>query len=179
MKAIFRWIIYKCLGWKKVGDLPKDLPKYLIIAAPHTSNWDFLLAMAFKFAEDFPAQYIGKASLFRPPYGFFFRWLGGMPVIRDQHTSNVAAVVKMFKERKSLILGMSPEGTRKKVSEWKTGFYYIAKGADIPLVLATLNFKDKEIKVSKPYYLTDDQEQDFAFFYHYFKGVEGKIAAYS
>lgn len=179
MKKIARFILYTLLGWKTVGNFPKHLNKYVIIAAPHTHWLDFPLGIAIKWAEGIPANYVGKASLFKPPFGFIFRWLGGAPVERTKSNNKVDSIVSIFKNRDKFILGMSPEGTRKKVTQWRTGFYYIAKGAQVPIVMATLNFKDKEVKISEPYYTTNDMEHDFKVFHSYFEGVVGKIPEYS
>ena len=119
-------------------------------------------------------NFLGKDSLFKAPFGFFFRALGGAPVNRSESTNLVDAIVTIFNSRKEFRLGLSPEGTRKKVKKWKTGFYFIAKGANVPIVMATLNFGKKEIKISEPYYITDNQEKDFQFFHSFFDGVEGK-----
>lgn len=175
MKYLVRFILYTILGWKTIGSFPKNLKKYVLIAAPHTHWVDFPLGIALKYAEGLPANYIGKASLFKPPFGFIFRWLGGAPVDRTKNTNLVQSIVNIFNSREKFILALSPEGTRKKVTEWKTGFYYIAKGANVPIVMATLDFKNKQVKISEPYYTTDNKEQDFDYFYNYFKNVEGKI----
>ena len=175
MKLFARFILYTILGWKTIGKFPKELKKYLIIAAPHTHWLDFPLGVAIKFAEGLPANYIGKASLFKPPFGFIFRWLGGTPIERSTSTNKVATIVEIFNTHTNFILALSPEGTRKKVTKWKTGFYYIAKGANIPIVMITFDFKKKEVKISEPYYLTDNMEEDYNFFHEYYKGVQGKI----
>lgn len=175
MKLFSRFILYTILGWKAVGVFPKDLKKYIVIGAPHTHWLDFPLGVFLKFAEGVPANYIGKASLFKPPYGFIFRWLGGTPIDRTTSTNKVDAIVEIFNNNENFILALSPEGTRKKVAKWKTGFYYIAKGANVPIVMITFNFKDKEVKVSDPYYLTENMEKDFNFFHKYYKGVVGKV----
>jgi 1-acyl-sn-glycerol-3-phosphate acyltransferase len=175
MKLFARFVLYKLFGWKTVGSFPKDLKKYVLIAAPHTHWQDFPLGVAIKFAEGLPANYIGKASLFKPPFGFIFRWLGGTPIDRSQSTNKVDAIVNIYNSRENFILALSPEGTRKKVDKWKTGFYYIAKGANVPIVMITFNFKDKEVKISEPFYTTDDMEKDFNSFYKFYEGVHGKI----
>jgi hypothetical protein len=113
--------------------------------------------------------------LFKRPFGFIFKWLGGTPIDRSKSNNKVDAIVKVFDSNENFILALSPEGTRKKVTEWKTGFYYIAKGANVPIVMFTFNFKDKEIKISEPYSLTDNMEKDFNFFYKFYEGVQGKI----
>ena len=179
MRFISTFILKSVLGWKIIGDFPNHLMKYVIIAAPHTHWMDFPLGLLVKWAQGVPANYIGKASLFKPPFGFIFRWLGGTPVHRDQRTNLVQAIIDIFNSRDQFILGISPEGTRKKVTKWKTGFYYIAKGAEIPIVMATLNFKDKEIKISEPFFPTEDKEADFNQIRSYFDGVIGKIPEYS
>ena len=161
------------MGWKIKNDFPK-LKKYVIIAAPHTSWQDFPIAIMAKFIKGAKVNYIGKASLFKPPFGFIFRWLGGAPVDRTKNTKLVDQIIEIFNSKDTFILGMSPEGTRRKVDAWKTGFYYIAKGAKVPVVMATLDFKHKEIRISEPYDLTDDMDQDMKHFYNYFEGIEGK-----
>lgn len=175
MKYLARFILYTLWGFKKKGNFPKDLNKYIIIAAPHTHWLDFPLAMLVKFAESLKVNFIGKASLFKPPFGWIFRALGGAPVDRSKSENRVEAIANIFKERDHFILGLSPEGTRQKVDKWKTGFYYIAKTANVPIVMATMNFEHKEFKISEPFYPTDNKDEDFKVFENYFKGVKGKI----
>jgi len=175
MKAFARFILYTLLGWKIIGNFPKDLKKYVIIAAPHTHWLDFPLGVLTKYATGTTINYIGKASLFKPPFGFIFKLLGGAPVNRNESTNKVQAIVDVFNNRDKFILALSPEGTRKFIEPWKTGFYYIAKGANVPVVMGTLDFGNKQVKISEPYYLSDDIEKDFEHFYNYFKGVKGKL----
>lgn len=173
MKYICRFILFHVLGWKITNDFP-DLKKYVIIAAPHTSWIDFPIGILVKFAKGAKINYIGKASLFNGPFGFFFRWLGGAPVDRTQNNNMVDAIISIFNSRERFILALAPEGTRKKVSEFKSGFYYIAKGAKVPIVMATLDFENKNVRISEPYYITDNKENDFKVFYNYFKNVKGR-----
>ena len=175
MKLFAKFILITILGWKIKGNFPKHLKKYVIIAAPHTHWQDFPLGILVKWIQQTPINYIGKASLFKPPFGFIFRWLGGTPVNRSESTNKVQAIVNVFNENEKFILALSPEGTRKRIDKWKTGFYYIAKGANVPIVLATLDFGKKEVKIAEPYYLTDSMENDFNHFYQFYKGVKGKI----
>ena len=151
-----------------------NLKKFVIIAAPHTSWQDFPIAILAKYALPIKANYVGKASLFKPPFGFFFRWLGGAPINRSKSTNKVQAIVNIFNSRTAFILAMSPEGTRQKVAKWRTGFYYIAKGAKVPIVMIALDFKNKQLILSEPYDVTDDMEADFKHFHSYFDGIEGK-----
>ncbi|HEY9168913.1 MAG TPA: 1-acyl-sn-glycerol-3-phosphate acyltransferase [Lutibacter sp.] len=175
MKIFARFILHTVFRWKIIGNFPRTLKKYVIIAAPHTHWHDFPLGVLIKYAEDLPANYIGKASLFKPPFGFIFSWLGGTPIDRSTSSNKVEAIVKIFNEKENFILTLSPEGTRKKTTTWKSGFYYIAKGANVPIVMISFDFKNKEVKVAEPYYLTDNMENDFNFFYKFYEGIQGKI----
>lgn len=175
IKLFARFILYTIFGWKVIGSFPKSLKKYVIIAAPHTHWFDFPLGVAIKYAENLPANFIGKASLFKPPFGFIFKWLGGMPIDRSKSSNKVEAIVDIYNSHKNFILVLSPEGTRKKVADWKTGFYYIAKGAKVPIVMIAFDFKNKEVKVAEPYYLTNHKENDFNFFHKFYTGILGKI----
>ena len=171
---ISKFIFKTILGWKLVGVFPKDLKKYVIIAAPHTSWQDFPIGILARNSSGIKINFIGKDSLFKGPFGFVFRSLGGTPVDRSQNNNLVDAIVDVFNSKEEFRLALSPEGTRKKVERWKTGFYYIAKGAKVPIVMATLDFGKKQVKISEPYHPTDDIEKDFEYFKSFYKGVLGK-----
>ena len=174
MKGFAKFILYTLLGWKVENGFPDEPKKYIIIAAPHTSWIDFPIAVLARMSGGKMVHFVGKGSLFKWPLGFFFRALGGIPVDRDKSVNMVASVVAIFNSKKEFRLGLSPEGTRKKVEKWKTGFYYIAKGANVPIVMATLDFENKKIKISAPYYVTNEMEKDFKVFKNFFKNVKGK-----
>ena len=174
MQKLSNFIFTRILGWKLVGDFPKYLKKYVVIAAPHTSWKDFPIAILARNSSGEKVNFIGKNSLFKGPFGFIFRSLGGTPVDRSKSSNMVDAIIQIFDNKEEFRLGISPEGTRKKVIKWKTGFYFIAKGAKVPIVMATLDFENKEIKFSEPYDITDDKEKDFKHFHNFFKGVKGK-----
>ena len=171
---ISKFIFKNILGWKLANDFPKDLKKYVVIAAPHTSWQDFPIGILARNTSGVKINFIGKDSLFKGPFGFIFRSLGGTPVDRSKSNNLVEAIVKVFNSKEEFRLALSPEGTRKKVDKWKTGFYYIAKGANVPIVMATLDFGKKQIKISEPYYTTDDKDKDFEYFQSFYKGVLGK-----
>ena len=134
----------KLLGWKVEGSLPPNGFKSVLIAAPHTSNWDLPYTLMVAFALKLNIYWMGKEQLFRPPLGGLMRWLGGIPVHRDKSTNFVAASVDAVKAADGpLQLVVSPEGTRSKSRDWKTGFYYIALGAQVPIVLAYLDYERK------------------------------------
>ncbi len=174
MSWISEFILCRLLGWKIINDFPRDIKKYIIIAGPHTSNWDFPLGVAVKFARKIDVNFIGKHTLFKPPYGFIFTALGGQPVDRTKSTNLVDQIIEVFNSQEEFIFALSPEGTRKKVSKWKTGFYHVAKGANVPIVMATLDFGRKQVLIDEPYYLTGDMKKDFLHFHDFFKDVKGK-----
>lgn len=174
MKAFSSFILFRLLGWKIINDFPQDIKKYVVIAAPHTSWMDFPIAILSRMTLGTMVNFIGKGSLFKGPFGFLFRLLGGTPVDRSQNNNLVDSIVQLFNSKEEFRLGLSPEGTRKKVTKWKTGFYYIAKGANVPIVMATLDFGNKQIKISKAYTLTEDMDTDFKHFHAFFSDVKGK-----
>lgn len=174
MKSLSKFIFTTLFGWKVVGEFPSGLKKYVVIGAPHTSYWDFIIGMLVRSILSEKINFIGKASLFKPPFGFIFTWLGGTPVDRSKNNNLVDAIVQVFDSREEFRLALSPEGTRSKVDNWKTGFYYIAKGAKAPIIMFTFDFGKKQVALSKPYYPTDDIDKDFKFFKNFYKDVKGK-----
>ncbi len=164
--------IMRLIGWKVEGALP-NLPKYLIIGAPHTSNWDFLLFLATIFHLKVDARYMGKAELFRGPFGWFFYWCGGIPVDRKKSQGLVEQMVEACNNSDKFILTIAPEGTRHKVKEWKRGFYHIAKGAGIPIIMAKVDGKKKAMCVGEVFHLTEDMEADMLAIQDAFKGMVG------
>jgi 1-acyl-sn-glycerol-3-phosphate acyltransferase len=120
-------------------------------------------------------KFIGKKSLFKPPFGAVFRALGGYPVDRSKNNNFVDAVVEIFDSKEKFSIALAPEGTRKKVDKIKTGFYYIAKGANIPIILVRFDYANKEVTFSDPFYTTDNKEADLKFIDDHFRGTLGKI----
>ena len=175
MKLFAKFLLITLLGWEIKGNFPNHLKKYVVIPAPHTHWLDFPLSILTKWIQKSPINFIGKASLFKPPFGFIFRWLGGTPVDRSESTNKVQAIVAVFNREENFVLALSPEGTRKRNNEWKTGFYYIAKGANVPIVMTILDFGSKQVKISEPFYASDDKENDLNFIYNFYKGAKGKI----
>tara|TARA_R110002051_G_scaffold293534_2_gene358581 strand:+ start:1319 stop:1858 length:540 start_codon:yes stop_codon:yes gene_type:complete len=178
LQAIARFIYFKVMGWTIDGTFPK-LNKFVIIVAPHTSWVDFFLGLLIRKVWNEKINYVAKKSLFKPPFGWFFKWTGGAPIDRSKTNDTVKAVAKVFSEREKFRLTLAPEGTRKKVTEWKTGFYFIAKAANVPVVMIAFDFNKKQIKIADPYYTTWSKEVDFKFFKSFFKDVIGKIPKYS
>lgn len=163
----------RLFGWRVEGHLP-DLPKYVLIGAPHTSNWDFLLFLGVIFQLRADVRFMGKAELFRPPYGWFFYYCGGVPVDRKKSNGLVEQMVKASRESERFILTIAPEGTRRYVSDWKRGFYHIAKNAGIPIVMAQVDGRHKTVRIlAQAFHPTDDLEADMKTIMGAFEGVLG------
>lgn len=163
------------MGWKSVGFFPADLKKYVVIVAPHTSGLDFVIGLLFRKALRLErAKYLGKDSLFKPPFGFFFRWLGGYPVDRSSSHNLVDQVAKIFNDHDEFALALSPEGTRKRVDKLKTGFYNIARKANVPIIMVAFDYKHKQAIISPSLETTSDQQADFEKILSYFRPIEGK-----
>jgi 1-acyl-sn-glycerol-3-phosphate acyltransferase len=164
--------LMRLTGWRIDGGLP-DLPKYVLIGAPHTSNWDFLLFLGVIFSLRANVHFMGKAELFRFPVGWFFRYCGGVPVDRKKSTGLVDQMVKVCTESEKFILVIAPEGTRHQVGEWKRGFYHIAKNAGIPIVMAVVDGKQKTVHLGQVFHPTEDLEADLKTIKSVFEGVTG------
>lgn len=169
---ISAWIL-KLLGFKILGKYPYDLKKVVLVAAPHTSYWDFPFGLLIRSAEKIDVKYVGKASLFKPPLGWVMKPLGGVPVDRSKSNNFVDSVIDIFKKRNEFAVLFAAEGTRKKVEKFKTGFYYIAKGAGVPIVPIVFDFGKKEFRWLDPFYPTDNAEEDLKQIESMFKGVVG------
>lgn len=180
MRWLSKFIYFKLLGWKITGFTDfGSVKKAVLIAVPHTSWHDFYIGVLLRSVIGIEANFVGKKSLFKWPFGWIFRKLGGAPVERKRNENQVESIARIFNSKEEFRLGMSPEGTRKKVDTWRTGFYYIAKTANVPIIMFTLDFENKQNKFSKPFYPTDDKEADFKFMKSFFKDVKGKIPEYS
>jgi 1-acyl-sn-glycerol-3-phosphate acyltransferase len=158
-----RWLSYRIftsLGWRIEGELP-DVPKMVIIGAPHTSNWDFFLFLAALHHFRIKMRFLGKASLFRWPYGFMFRKVGGIPVDRSQSGGLVGQVKAAFDASDEMILVIAPEGTRHAADSWKSGFLEIAEGAEVPVVFAGVDGKHKLLVISPPYRVVGGDRRAF------------------
>lgn len=148
--------------------------QYVLPTAPHTSNRDFPYGI---YARPVVGQYInfvGKDSLFKWPLGPILKWMGGVPVVRSRRTNFVQAVADIFETKPDFKLCIAVEGTRKKVTHFKTGFYFIALKAEVPLIFCRFDFGNRVIEFSKPYHLTGDIRKDFDHIYRHFDGVQGK-----
>jgi 1-acyl-sn-glycerol-3-phosphate acyltransferase len=167
------FVFLKMLGWKIEGEIP-DIKKFVIIAAPHTTNWDFPITLAMTFVLKIKIYWMGKAAIFRWPFGSVSRWLGGIPIDRSQSLNMVEQSVQAFKKMDNLIMVIPPEGSRKAVSYWKTGFYHIAEGANVPIVLGYLDYRRKVGGIGPTFYPTGRIEEDMREIKAFYATITGK-----
>jgi len=174
MSRFLYQFFFRLAGWKISGSMPVE-KKYIIIVAPHTSNWDFMIGLCARSILRFDAKYLGKKELFRFPFGALFRWLGGVPVDRSKNVNMVDAVADLFNQHEKFIIAIAPEGTRKYVAQWKTGFYFIALKAKIPVVMASFDYPRKTIFISSAFYPTGDLNADMKTIFNFYRDKQGKF----
>ena len=175
LSTIFHYLaafIMRLAGWRVQGKLP-DIPKFVLVGAPHTSNWDFVLFLGVIFTLRANVRFMGKAEIFRSPIGAFFRYCGGVPVDRKKSTGLVDQMVQICNTSERFILTIAPEGTRHHVTEWKRGFYHIAKGARIPIVIAVVDGRHKTVRIGQVFHPTEDMEADMKTIQGFFAGIVG------
>ena len=172
---ISQWIgraVLKSMGWKVAGSIPNE-KRILIVAAPHTSNWDFVIGMGALLGLNAKIRWIGKHTLFKPGISWFFRWLGGIPVNRKNPASLIEDVSNMIKKDRGLMIGVAPEGTRKKINRWKTGFLRIAKTTQSKILFISIDAPSKTIKIASTLFTpTEDKENDLEFVKSYFRNFK-------
>ena len=174
---MIRWFLkwaFETAGWKIEGGLPADEKKFIIIIAPHTSLWDFPVGICVRAIVRAKVSYLAKKELFKFPLSVFLRWLGGHPVDRGKSGKLVDAVVDIYNSRESFAIALTPEGTRKQVSKFKTGFYYIARKAKIPIVMIGFDYSKKVVKFHEPVFVSDNQQQDMEMIMGFFKDFQGR-----
>jgi len=176
----FFWSLYVWItGWKIDKNFPYHLDKCVLIVAPHTSAWDFIVGLAIRSVLHLEhVKYLGKDSLFKGPFAFIFKNTGGFPVDRFNKHNLVDQVVELFNSHDKFVLALSPEGTRKKTERLRTGFYHIAKNAGVPIVMIGLDFGKKEVTFADPFYTSNDEAGDFKKIITFFAPLQGKIPAY-
>ncbi len=170
----FGGFFLKVLGWRVEGS-PPDAPKYVIIVAPHTSSWDFPIVLAMTFAFKVQCIWMGKASIFRPPFGVIFTWLGGIPIDRSSRHSVVEQAVQSFQDREEMVMGIEPEGTRKRTDYWKKGFYYIALGANVPIAFSFADYERKVVGFGPTLMPTGDIQADMEIIRDFYKDIKAKF----
>jgi 1-acyl-sn-glycerol-3-phosphate acyltransferase len=165
-------------GWRTEGRLP-SIPKFVLVGAPHTSNWDLPFTLLFAFALKARIHWMGKEAIFRRPFQTLFKWLGGIPVIRSRSENQVEQSIRQFNRSDQLILTIAPAGTRKRVLRWKTGFYHIACGAGVPIALGFLDYHRKVGGIGPLIHPTGNMNTDMEAILAFYDGVTGKHPARS
>jgi 1-acyl-sn-glycerol-3-phosphate acyltransferase len=174
-RSFYKFIFFKLMGWKIEGTIDVNIKKCVLMVMPHTSWHDFYLGIFVRGITGVEMNYIGKKELFRFPFGFYFRWMGGAPIDRSGSLNKVDAIAKIFDNYEEFRLAVAPEGTRKKVAELKSGFYYIAVKANVPIIPLAFDFGRKKISIGKPLYPTSDYEADVKILLKHYEGVIGKV----
>ena len=174
-RKVYEWIFFKLMGWKIIGQMDATIKKSIMIVVPHTSWHDFYIGLFARGIIGLEMNYVAKKELFIFPFGAYFRWMGGAPLDRSGGKNIVDSTVSIFKSRQVFRLGIAPEGTRKKVSEWKTGFYYIALKAEVPIVPIAFDYGKRQVVLNEPFYPTGNIEADFKILKNLYTGVIGKI----
>lgn len=163
----------KVIGWRAV-DRSEGQKKYILIAVPHTSNWDFPMFLLITLAMDLKTYWLGKHTLFRWPFRGVFRWLGGISVDRTKSTNMVQQCIDHFDSTSNLIIVNAPEGTRSRVNKWKTGFYHIATGAKVPIAMGFLDYKKREGGIIGMFQTTGEIDSDMESIKEFYANISGK-----
>ncbi|TXB67182.1 glycerol acyltransferase [Vicingus serpentipes] len=167
--------IYKLLGWKTVGSIPPELKKYVILAAPHTSNWDFLYGRLYFYIFKIPVKFFIKKEWFFFPMGFLFDLMGGVPVDRSKNTNLTDEIAKSFEQNDKMAMMVTPEGTRSYSPDWKKGFYFIAQKANVPIILGFLDYPNKEAGFGPVFYPTGDIDKDIEEIKSFYRTKKGRF----
>ena len=166
--------VYGAAGWTFGGQIP-DIPRAVVIVAPHTSNWDFVIGAAAMLGIGLRARFLGKHTLFKGPLGIMMRWMGGIPVDRSQPGAAVIEeTARLFDAEDQLMLAIAPEGTRREVERWKTGFHRIARAAGVPVVPVALDWGRRQIRFGNEFVTTDDAAADIEVLQAWYSDSRGK-----
>jgi len=175
-KQIYKWIFFKLMGWKIMGTIDADIKKCVMMVMPHTSAHDFYLGVFTRGITGIEMNFVAKKELFTFPLGYYFKYMGGEPLDRSGGRNKVDSVAAIFNKKEIFRLAVLPEGTRNKVAEIKTGFYYIALKAKVPIVPVAFDFGKKEVNLGSPLIPSGNIEKDLPILLKHFIGVEGKIS---
>ena len=181
-RRIYNLILNNIFGWEIKGNstLSKEkIKKAILIAAPHTHWLDLFLGILIRGSIGFKSNFIAKKELFFFPFNILLKLIGGVPVNRSKKNNTVNEIANIFNNKKEFRISLAPEGTRQKVSKFKTGFYYIAKEANVPIIMITMDYSNKQSVISDPFYPKDNFKNDMNFIESFFDGIEGKIKEFS
>ena len=171
-RAFGRFLLW-IMGWKVVGD-PPDAPKFIVTAAPHTSNWDGAIFLIATVALGLDLHWIGKHTLFTGLGGRFMKWLGGIGIDRGAAQDVVSQVAQRFHQSEQLVIVLAPEGTRERVGQWKSGFYRMAQRAGVPIVLGFMDYASKRVGFGPSLTVSGDMEADFRTMMDFYRHVTPK-----
>jgi 1-acyl-sn-glycerol-3-phosphate acyltransferase len=171
-KLLSKWM-FRIAGWKK-GPIGEYVPKCVICVAPHTSNWDLIVGKLLYTSLGRKAYFLIKKEWFFFPLNLFFKWIGGIPIDRSKNASVTDQMANELSRRPIFHLAVTPEGTRKMTAEWKRGFYYIALKANVPILLAYIDYLKKEIGVKALFYPTGNADSDISAIRDYYRGVTAR-----
>ena len=169
----FGRLVLRVMGWRLEGEIP-DEPKLVIAVAPHTSNWDFIVGMGAMFAMDLDLGFLAKHTIFRGPVGPILRWMGGIPVDRTSHHGVVGDAVAAFDRSTRRLLAIAPQGTRRTGAPYKSGFIHIARGARVPILLATLDYGARCVRLGPTFVPGEDVESELARVAAFYANVRGR-----
>ncbi|WP_430612331.1 1-acyl-sn-glycerol-3-phosphate acyltransferase [Flavobacterium sp. JP2137] len=175
-KKLYQWVFFRLMGWKIAGALDPNIKKCVMIVVPHTSWHDFYLGVLTRGIVDLDMNFVAKKELFVFPFNYYFKWMGGAALNRKKQSNKVEAIADIFDEQEVFRLAIAPEGTRKKVGTWKTGFYYIAQRAKVPIVPVAFDYGKREVRFFEPFYPTGQFEKDMAYLQNLYQGVWGREA---
>ena len=173
-KRLYEFIFFRLMGWKLTGSFDPEIKKSVIAVMPHTCNFDFFLGLLVRGIVNQEMNFVGKKELFVFPFGYYFKSIGGAPLDRTGGKNLVDSIVDIFNNRTVFRLGIAPEGTRKEVTELRTGFYYIALKAHVPIIPVAFDYSKKEVKIGNPLYLTGNFDEEMKMYFDFYKGVKGK-----
>ena len=167
--------VFHALGWRAEGDVPLGIKKYIILAAPHTSNWDFFYGRLFFLMKGVPLKFFIKQEWYFFPFNYLFKSLGGIPVNRGKNQNLTDQIAAVFNQYDELAIMIPPEGTRSYNPNWKKGFYYISRKANVPVVLGYIDYQHKIGGLGPVFYITDDVEKDIESIKKFYRGIKGKF----
>ncbi len=174
-KRLYEFIFFRLMGWKIIGSFDEKIKKSVLAVMPHTSNFDFFIGLFVRGIANQEMNFVGKKELFIFPFGYYFKSIGGAPLDRSGGKNLVDSIVDVYNSREVFRLGIAPEGTRKKVNEIRTGFYYIALKANVSIIPVAFDYSKKEVRIGAPFYVTGNFDEDMKSLLPHYKGAIGKV----
>jgi 1-acyl-sn-glycerol-3-phosphate acyltransferase len=174
-KLIYQFIFFRVMGWKISGHMDPAIKKSVLMVLPHTSWHDFHIGLFARGIIGLEMHYVAKKELFRFPIGWYFKWMGGAPLDRSGNLNKVDAIANVFEHRDVLRMAIAPEGTRKKVNKLKSGFYFIALKAKVPIIPVGFDYGKRQVSLGQPFFPTGNIDADLKHLASHFVDVKGKI----